>query len=187
MRQAAWKEQQERQRQMASQQPRPSDRQVDQRFSRAEQEAARFRQQFAAGKLTREDLEAKLRELMVEDASGTWWMVGTESGRWYRYDGRNWVPGVPPTSGVGGIASAAPGEPRVSGGGSKVKAFFVFVSGVVGSCVVSNLVGMAMFAVGQLFGYNLDGSPVLIVVAGLAGLIGLVVTWRNARRAARGY
>jgi hypothetical protein len=187
MKQAAWMEQQRRQRQMPSQQPhRPSSRQVDQRFSRVEQEAARLRQQFAAGNLTREELASRLRELMVQDARGTWWMVGAESGRWYRYDGREWVPGIPYAPRASGLASAVGDEPRKSGCGSKVKAFFLFVLGVAMSAGAFLLV---WYVSGELiwpFDYELAEllSPIL---GASAGLVSLIVTWRKGRRVGRGY
>jgi hypothetical protein len=50
----------------------------------------------AGGLLTEEECKAQMRDLMVEDANGNWWMVGYETGEWYRHDGTDWVRADPP-------------------------------------------------------------------------------------------
>lgn len=70
--------------------------QVPPQFTNVEKQVADLRQQFADGKITRQQLQDELRKLMFLDEAGRWWMVGLESNRWYRYDGQNWVPDDPP-------------------------------------------------------------------------------------------
>jgi hypothetical protein len=65
-------------------------------FADVEREVARLRQEQAAGRLSEEEFKGRLRELMVQDAQGTWWMVGYETGEWYRHDGNDWVRADPP-------------------------------------------------------------------------------------------
>jgi hypothetical protein len=65
-------------------------------FTEVEREVARLRQDVAAGCLTEVQFKAHLREMMVEDEEGNWWMVGYETGEWYRHDGTDWVPNQPP-------------------------------------------------------------------------------------------
>jgi hypothetical protein len=60
-------------------------------FAEVEREVAKLRQELAAGRLTEEQFKARLRELMVLDEHGGWWMVGYETGEWYRHDGTDWV------------------------------------------------------------------------------------------------
>lgn len=182
-----WMEQQKRMQQQATGQLGPqAKQQVDQHFSQVEQEAARLRQQFTAGKLSQEALEAKLRELVIQDTAGTWWMVGTESGRWYRYDGQDWMPDMPPTRGLGGIGSMVSSTPHTSGGGSIVKAFFVFIFGLVLSGGLFTFGGWASYNLIYPIDYDLADSASYLF-AGLTGLIGLVITWRKARKVAREY
>ncbi|MGD8603100.1 MAG: hypothetical protein PVF49_00875 [Anaerolineales bacterium] len=180
---AAWMEQQKRQQQMAAQSGANSQKDVDQRFSRVEQEAALLRQQFAAGKLSEEALVNKLSELMVQDAGGTWWMVGTESGRWYRYDGKNWVPGLPPGRGAARFSPAA-GVPTKEG--SKIKAFFTFIIGIMFTTIMFFMVGGGSYDIIRDIDYDL-AEPVSYLIAAVVGLIGLIMTWRSTRKAARGY
>jgi len=42
----------------------------------------------ANGQLTEEECKAQMRDLMIEDADGNWWMMGYEIGEWYYHDGR---------------------------------------------------------------------------------------------------
>jgi hypothetical protein len=65
-------------------------------FAEVEREVAKLRQEVAAGRLTDEQFKARLRELMVQDEHGDWWMVGYESGQWHRHDGTDWVRADPP-------------------------------------------------------------------------------------------
>ena len=65
-------------------------------FAEVEREVAKLRQELAAGRLTEEQFKARLRELMVLDEHGAWWMVGYETGEWYRHDGTDWVRADPP-------------------------------------------------------------------------------------------
>lgn len=74
----------------AAQTPLPSS------FVEVAQEVERLRQQVGAGTLTAEEGQARMRDLMVEDADGNWWMVGYETGKWYRHDGTDWVEADPP-------------------------------------------------------------------------------------------
>ena len=69
---------------------------VAERFREVEQSVQALRQQFAQGQITRNQLENELRRLMVLDDQGRWWTLGVDSKRWYRYDGREWVPDTPP-------------------------------------------------------------------------------------------
>lgn len=71
-----------------------------QRFREVEQSVQALRQQFADGRITRSQLESELRRLMVLDDQGRWWTLGVDSSRWYRYDGREWIPDTPPQTGV---------------------------------------------------------------------------------------
>lgn len=94
MEMAAWQQQQQ---ETQNQNPPPdtTSREKDQ-FVRVEQEVARLRQDMVAGRLTEEQFKARLKELMVRDEQGTWWMVGAETGNWYRHDATNWVQAIPP-------------------------------------------------------------------------------------------
>jgi hypothetical protein len=70
-------------------------------FAGVARQVEELRQRVSAGRLTEDACKAKMRELMVEDANGDWWMVGYETGEWYRHDGSDWVRADPPVVGGG--------------------------------------------------------------------------------------
>lgn len=177
----AWKKQQE---QAIQQEPDFLSRETTgDKFSQVEDEAYRLRKEYAAGRLSEEKYKTQLKDLMVEDESGTWWMIGTESNHWYRHDGNTWVKAVPPTS----RAQSIPAKPKVTlvqpSRGSKGKAYFIFVFGTV--------LSFALFWVVASLTESLipdsDLSEMLSIVFGVfAGFIGLRITWRRALQVARG-
>jgi hypothetical protein len=72
-----------------------------------------LRQRFQGGYITREQLQNELRGLMILDDEGHWWMIGMESNRWYYFDGRDWVPGIPPGQDESIRGSVVPTETSV--------------------------------------------------------------------------
>ena len=47
-------------------------------------------------KWTETQLQQRLKNEMIQDAQGTWWMMGYRSGKWYFFDGNKWVQKQPP-------------------------------------------------------------------------------------------
>lgn len=70
--------------------------QLDPRFQKAEDEYFKLKGQLGAGRITQEQFEAKLKDAMVQDDQGRYWIIGVDSGKWYVSDGENWVEGNPP-------------------------------------------------------------------------------------------
>ena len=64
-------------------------------FSRVKDEFDRLKAQFDAHTLSEAQFKARLKELMVQDAQGRWWMIGYETGLWYVHDGERWNLGLP--------------------------------------------------------------------------------------------
>lgn len=50
---------------------------------------------FRTGQIDQATLVSKLDELQFQDQWGRYWMIGSETGAWYYYDGRNWQPANP--------------------------------------------------------------------------------------------
>jgi len=65
-------------------------------FEQAENKFKQLKLEYETGKLTESEFKSRLEELMVEDESGTWWMIGYETENWYRNDGEEWVQAEPP-------------------------------------------------------------------------------------------
>ncbi len=72
---------------------------MDDRFRRAQDDYFVLRGQLETGRVTREQFDAALKQLMIQDAQGRFWMLGADSGRWYVHDGQNWVEAQPPSAG----------------------------------------------------------------------------------------
>lgn len=68
----------------------------DRRFKIAEQNFARLRKQFLRGEISREQFAESLRKLRLIDEQGRCWMIGAQTGKWYYYDGTNWIRSDPP-------------------------------------------------------------------------------------------
>jgi hypothetical protein len=64
-------------------------------FKQAEERFKQLEAQFAAGKLTETDFKAQLKDLMVQDDKGSWWIIGYETKKWYRHNGMEWVQANP--------------------------------------------------------------------------------------------
>jgi hypothetical protein len=110
MQQMAYYQQQQAQQKPPSQQdwqPQSNDE-----FARVEGEVGKLRQKLAAGKIDQAAFEKALKKLMVADAQGRWWMLGTETLTWYRYDGASWVVDTPPGRSQSRAVNLAP--PRTS-------------------------------------------------------------------------
>jgi hypothetical protein len=64
-------------------------------FRQAENRYRQLRQQLSSGALTKEQFRAELQSLMLQDASGHYWALGADTGKWYVHDGSAWIPGDP--------------------------------------------------------------------------------------------
>lgn len=76
--------------------------QSDNLFKQTEDEYFVLRGSAELGRITREQFEAALRDLMVEDAQGRFWVLGADSGKWFVHDGQTWVEANPHATGVEG-------------------------------------------------------------------------------------
>lgn len=77
-------------------------------FKQAEDEYFVLRGKLELGRITRDQFEAALHDLMIEDTQGRHWMLGVDSGRWFVHDGQAWVGADPYSAGVAGKRVAAP-------------------------------------------------------------------------------
>lgn len=64
-------------------------------FERAEDEFFKLRGQLATGRITREQFESRLHDLMVQDEQGRYWKLGVDSAKWFVNDGNEWVEANP--------------------------------------------------------------------------------------------
>jgi hypothetical protein len=66
-------------------------------FREVEAAFGRLKEEFAAGKITQTEFIDSLKQLRIKDEDGRFWMIGVQSGKWYYYDGRDWVQAKPPS------------------------------------------------------------------------------------------
>jgi hypothetical protein len=55
-----------------------------------------LRRQFRDREISRREFIDRLKKLRLRDGQGRFWMIGAQSGKWYYFDGRDWVPSDPP-------------------------------------------------------------------------------------------
>lgn len=73
---------------------------MDDKFKQTEDQYFLLKGQLAAGRISREQFEAALKDLTLQDAQGRYWMIGADTGNWYVHDGHAWVQSLPPSSKV---------------------------------------------------------------------------------------
>ncbi len=137
-------------------------------FAQVEAKVARLRQQLETGKLSEKQFKAQLQELMVQDVSGKWWMIGYETDEWYFHDGAKWMRADPPGYATRKLtASAIPrGTDLPKSEPNRLQGCSTLVGGLILTVAVSLFVGVGP-----------AGGAVL--------LIGLVATLYYARQAWR--
>ncbi len=85
------------------------------RFQAVEKQYAQLKAQYRAGKMSEAAYQAALKKLVFEDDRGQYWMLGADSGQWYRHDGSQWVRADPPLTASAG-SSGTSRWPYILGG-----------------------------------------------------------------------
>lgn len=60
-----------------------------------------LRRQFRDKEISRREFIDRLKKLRLRDSQGRFWMIGAQSGKWYFFDGRDWVLSNPPADDSG--------------------------------------------------------------------------------------
>lgn len=72
---------------------------LDRRFRAVEASFYQLSKQFRRGDLSRDQYAEALKKLRLVDNEGRCWMIGAQTGRWYYYDGQQWIQSDPPEDG----------------------------------------------------------------------------------------
>lgn len=142
---------------------------MEDRFKKLEDEYFRLKGQFAAGRITREQLEASLKQMMVQDEQGRYWSLGVDDAKWYVHDGVNWTQGAPP-----GLALAVPPLPsRTASHATSRVPLLLVLAGVILVLVVLAVVFGGLYSPKQVvviapFGTNTPAASVETPQPGLA-------------------
>lgn len=70
---------------------------MDDQFKNAEKEFQQLRDEFDQKRLSEPDFKKKLKELRLQDQEGRFWTIGAQTGKWYCFDGHDWIESKPPS------------------------------------------------------------------------------------------
>ena len=84
-------------------------------FQDTEKAFQSLRRQFRGKEISRREFIDRLKKLRLRDRQGRFWMIGAQSGKWYVFDGRDWVLSEPPAEDSGRIKCLSCGLENESG------------------------------------------------------------------------
>jgi hypothetical protein len=70
---------------------------MEERFKKVEDEFIELRKDYNQHKITEREFKDRLKQLRLTDKNGRCWTIGAKTGKWYYYDGEDWVEEKPPT------------------------------------------------------------------------------------------
>ena len=70
---------------------------MDDQFKNVEKEFQQLRDEFNRKQLSEPDFKKKLKELRLQDQDGRFWTIGAQTGKWYYFDGNDWIESKPPS------------------------------------------------------------------------------------------
>jgi membrane peptidoglycan carboxypeptidase len=74
----------------------PEQDELARRYRETQEQVRALRAAYQAGQITRDDLQNRLRQLMILDENRVWWMMGLETDTWYKFENGEWIPATPP-------------------------------------------------------------------------------------------
>ena len=60
------------------------------KFKETENNYIELKSQLDTGSITSEDLKIRLKKMMIRDDDNNYWMIGSNTGKWYIYNGTDW-------------------------------------------------------------------------------------------------
>ena len=57
----------------------------------------RLKARFQGGEISRQEFIDEMKKLRIKDDQGRFWMIGAQTGKWYFFDGKDWVQDEPPS------------------------------------------------------------------------------------------
>lgn len=70
---------------------------MEKEFQEVRDRFLQLKRKFLKGKITNQEFKAQLKKLRLNDKKGRCWTIGARTGKWYYFDGRNWVESKAPT------------------------------------------------------------------------------------------
>ncbi len=66
-------------------------------FRSVEESFRELKKKFRLGQISQKEFGERLKNLRIRDKEGRFWMIGAQSGKWYYFDGKDWVQSEPPS------------------------------------------------------------------------------------------
>jgi hypothetical protein len=70
---------------------------MDKSFSQVNEAFEALKMKFQAGELSRQAFIDEMKKLRIRDDEGRFWMIGAQTGKWYYFDGKDWIQSEPPS------------------------------------------------------------------------------------------
>lgn len=112
------------------------------RFRQAEEKFYQLKGQLSTGRITQEQFDAALKDLMIQDAQGRYWMLGADTGKWYLHDGQRWVEAQPPAGTPGAPQKIQTAPPETYSRSRKSN----WLPWILGGCTIALLAVIAIGA-----------------------------------------
>jgi len=68
-------------------------------FREVEEAFDSLKEKFSQGKISQREFIDSLKSLRIKDEDGRFWMIGAQTGKWYYFEGNDWVQAKPPSFG----------------------------------------------------------------------------------------
>ena len=68
-------------------------------FREVEETFSVLKEKFCEAKISEREFVDTLKQLRIKDDEGRFWMIGAQTGKWYYFNGDDWVKAVPPSLG----------------------------------------------------------------------------------------
>ena len=56
-----------------------------------------LKKRFRNGEISKQNFIEEIKKLRLKDDHGRFWTIGFQTGKWYYFDGKDWLPGEPPS------------------------------------------------------------------------------------------
>jgi len=154
--------------------------QLDPRFEQVENQVRKLRQDLESGRINEKKFQEKAAELMIEDQQGIWWMVGSESGIWYHYDGVGWTQATPPGNYLG-VASTSGNFKNPDISKQRANVFTRLWNTSFTFLIVLFVFGLIGYSVGEIISAN-GGETTPIIFSSVIWLFGLWLSFHLAKK-----
>lgn len=70
---------------------------MEKSFSQVNEAFDILKAKFQTGEISRQEFIDEMKKLRIRDDDGRFWMIGAQTGKWYYFDGKEWIQSEPPS------------------------------------------------------------------------------------------